>query len=336
LALPAAPHTVPRPGWRQHWQAWWIRRQPPSDALTLTHHNVYILPTRAGWMLGLTLLVMLVGSINYQLNLGYLLTFLIAGSSAVAMHQTHANLRRLQLQVRAIPPVFAGQSAQVPLSLHNPGRQARHALGLRWQGDRSASASNAWTDAEAGGSSQLSLALPTRRRGRQALPPIEIETRFPLGTFRAWSWWRPAATLLVYPSPEASAPPCPAGARPEDPGRQGPSHPGPGDEDQGVRPWRRGDPLKWVVWKKVARQWASGRDPWVSRDFDRPPPAERWLDLAVTGLGPGEAGLSRLCAWALRSEAEGTPYGLILPGVRIAPDHGPNHLQRCLEALALC
>ena len=34
-------------------------------------------------MLGATLLVLLVGSINYQLNLGYLLTFLLAGSALV-------------------------------------------------------------------------------------------------------------------------------------------------------------------------------------------------------------------------------------------------------------
>jgi uncharacterized protein (DUF58 family) len=336
VAPPAAPHTEPRAGWRKRWQAWWIRRQPCSDTLTLTHHNVYILPTRAGWMLGMTLLVMLVGSINYQLNLGYLLTFLLAGSTAVAMHQTHANLRRLQLQVRAAPPAFAGQSAQVSVSLHNPGRQARHAIALRWQGDRHAPAADAWTDIEPGGLAQLTLACPTRQRGRQAMPAIEIETRFPLGTFRAWSWCRPAATLLVYPSPEPSPPPCPAGAGPENPGRHSTSRSGPGDEAQGVRPWRRGDPLKWVVWKKVARQWASGRAPWVSRDFDRPATSEFWLNVAATGLGPGEAALSRLCTWALQAEAKGARYGLDLPGARIEPDHGPTHLQRCLEALALC
>ncbi len=41
----------------------------------LTQRNVYILPTGPGWMLALTLLVLLIASINFQLNLGYLLTF---------------------------------------------------------------------------------------------------------------------------------------------------------------------------------------------------------------------------------------------------------------------
>jgi hypothetical protein len=36
-----------------------------------------------------TLLVMLLASINYQLNLGYALTFLLAGAALVSMHLTH-------------------------------------------------------------------------------------------------------------------------------------------------------------------------------------------------------------------------------------------------------
>ena len=53
---------------------------PVTDTWTLNQHNIYILPTRGGWAFGLTLLVMLVASINYPLNLGYVLTFLLAGS----------------------------------------------------------------------------------------------------------------------------------------------------------------------------------------------------------------------------------------------------------------
>ena len=70
---------------------WLTRRacRAPTRQL-LTQRNVYILPTRAGWMFALTLLVLLVASINYQLNLGYVLTFLLAGSGVVvdARHAT--------------------------------------------------------------------------------------------------------------------------------------------------------------------------------------------------------------------------------------------------------
>ena len=38
----------------------------------------------------------------------------------------------------------------------------------------------------------------------------------------------------------------------------------------------------------------------------------------------------------LQADRLGLDYGLRLPGVEIAPNNGPVHRRRCLEALALC
>ena len=54
--------------------------------------------------------MLLVASINYQLNLGYVLTFLLAGSGVVSMHLTHATLRGLTLHLKPVAPVFAGDA----------------------------------------------------------------------------------------------------------------------------------------------------------------------------------------------------------------------------------
>ena len=87
---------------RARWQRWWQARLPRSDTLSLTQHNVYILPTRAGFMLAGTLLVLLVASINYQLNLGYLLTFLLGGSAVVSTYISHGTLRGLTLVLHPV------------------------------------------------------------------------------------------------------------------------------------------------------------------------------------------------------------------------------------------
>jgi hypothetical protein len=47
---------------------------------------------------------MLLAAINYQLNLGYALTFLLAGAGLVSMHVTHGNLRGLTLHLRPTAP----------------------------------------------------------------------------------------------------------------------------------------------------------------------------------------------------------------------------------------
>ncbi|OYU72246.1 MAG: DUF58 domain-containing protein, partial [Burkholderiales bacterium PBB5] len=79
---------------RRRLRSWFENRLPRSDSWTLNQRNLYILPTAAGWGCGLTLVVMLLAAINYQLNLGFALTFLLGGAALVSLHQTHGNLRR--------------------------------------------------------------------------------------------------------------------------------------------------------------------------------------------------------------------------------------------------
>ena len=78
--LPApAPAPAPRGGSaRQRLRAWWLSRLPLTDTWQLGQRNIYILPTKAGYAFAATLVVMLLAAINYQLNLGYALTFLLA------------------------------------------------------------------------------------------------------------------------------------------------------------------------------------------------------------------------------------------------------------------
>ena len=61
----------------------------------LGHRRVYILPTRLGWFFGGTLAVLLIGSINYALALGFALTFLLAGMGLAGMVHTARNLARI-------------------------------------------------------------------------------------------------------------------------------------------------------------------------------------------------------------------------------------------------
>ena len=75
--------------WQRRWQHWLDARHPPGDQHTLSQRSIYILPTRAGWFLGLTLLILLVASINFQLNLGYLVTFWLLAAAAASVGVAH-------------------------------------------------------------------------------------------------------------------------------------------------------------------------------------------------------------------------------------------------------
>ena len=192
----------------------------------------------------------------------------------------------------------------------------------------------AWTDVPAQASTTLQVGWPAPGRGQHILPPLNALTLFPLGTFRVWTVWRPACTVLVYPEPESTPPPLPPG-EPE-PGNSGSARVQSTGEFDGVRGYRRGDPIKAVVWKKAAQAFAAGRDELVSRDALSNERQQLWLDHAQCGASGLEARLSRLTAWVLMADRLGLDYGLRVPGRDIAPDQGPSHRASCLEALALC
>jgi len=317
---------------RSRIDGWFLSRRPPSDTLELTQRNVYIVPTPAGWMLAGTLLLLLIASINYQLNLGYLLTFLLAGCVAVGMYVCHATLRGLALRLMAPDARYAGAAAVFRVMLHNQRRSTRYGIGLavRHSGQWS------WSDVPAEGSATVEVAFKPERRGLHPVPTLTAETRFPLGTFRVWTVWRPASQVLVYPAPEPNPPPLPPGEPLAGQAAASMLRANVAGEYDGVRAYRRGDPLKLVVWKRAARAQATGSEDLVSRDTQQAQRQELWLDAQAAGLPGWEARLSRLCAWVLMADRLGVDYGLRVGGKVVTPSQGEAHKRRCLEVLALC
>ncbi len=319
---------------RARLRRWFESRLPTTDTWALGQRNIYILPTRAGLTFAATLVVMLLASINYQLNLGYALTFLLAGSGLVSMHLTHSNLRGLTLHMKPPPRGFAGEPLPMAIVLGNPGR-ARHGLALRfapasgWRRTRSDAEPQApvWCDVPAGGQTQTQLSLVPPQRGWHGLPTVTVETVFPLGLFRAWTVWRPAAQLLAWPQPEQPAPPLPATSSSKDEARH--QRRREGSEFDGVRPWRRGDTMRQVVWKKVARS-----NQLVSRETAGAVGQELWLEWAQSGVGGSEKRLSRMAAWLIAAEQAGLPCGLRLPGRELAPAATRAQRDAALDVLA--
>jgi len=328
------------PAWMSAGGATWLaRRHPRTDAdVELGHRRIYILPTRPGIVYGAGVIVMLIGSINYMLQLGFMLTFLVAAVGVVAMYHTQRNLVGLVVRGHRAEPVFAGEPIAFQLAVRNPGSVSRPAVGLSFvlpqrRGGkrrflRESHADPLWCDVPAGGTAIASLPLATRRRGRRFCPTVRIATAFPLGLFRSWTYLTPALSVLVYPEPEANPPPLPASSGDATTGATGGAG---GDDLAGVRPYRAGDPRKLIAWRLAARS-----EELSVKIFDRPLGGDLLLDYAALPEHLGvEQKLSRLTRWLIESEAAGLRYGLRLPGREIPIGSGATQRERCLEALAL-
>src|SRR5881394_4053202 len=110
---------------------------PERGVVLLVHRRVYIVPTQLGWLFVLTLAILLIGSINYALALGFALTFLLAGVGLAGMVHTARNLARIAVSTGRAEPVFAGESAQFRVYLDGRSAYDRPAILARHVGSSS-------------------------------------------------------------------------------------------------------------------------------------------------------------------------------------------------------
>ena len=79
---------------------------PQTAPITLNRHRVFILPTQAGLMFGVVLVAMLIAATNYNNNMGFLFTFLLAALGLTSMLHTYRNLVQLTFRAGSCAPVF--------------------------------------------------------------------------------------------------------------------------------------------------------------------------------------------------------------------------------------
>lgn len=302
----------------------WARKRQgtDSDATRLTARRTYILPTGVGLIFSLMTFSMLLGSMNYNNNLSFLLTFFLIGLGFVAMHQCQRNLVGLDVSFAGVEPVFAGQAAQFRIAVTNHSKNARNRIGIYHD-----TAYSETLDLEPGESRVFVLPVPTEQRGWVPLHRFGIRTLFPFELFRAWAWLHMDIRGLVYPRLVDDAPQPPAtelalGHR---------QHDARGEEDfAGLRRYHIGDSPRNVAWKAYAR---SGQ--LLSKRFAGADTSSQWFDFNEISSSDVEQRLSILARWIVDTDRAREDYGLRLPGVTIAPAHGESHRRQCLEALAL-
>lgn len=295
--------------------------------MVLDRKNIYIVPTQHGLLLACILLVMLVGSMNYNSSLGYLFTFLLISMVLVSILHTHRNLLGLRIDAGHVAPVFAGELAQFQLGLDNRDQPARHTL-LWHRYPRHDDPIPLTINVPADQKFYFTLEVVAPSRGYLQLGQLIVYTRFPLGLFRAWSYVDLNVAALVYPAPNGQEA-LPRGQPGEQRGENTP-HEGGTEDFIGYRAYQIGDSPRHVDWKAVAREQG-----WLVKQFGGVNSATIWLRWDDVKLYPLETALSQLCLWVVRAEHAGIRYGLELPNSTFEPNGGEQHQTQCLRALAL-
>lgn len=297
---------------------------PAGHSHQLTRKNVYIFPNSRGFgYLIVTTVLWLIGT-NYQNNLVLGAAFLMAALFVIGIMHTYSNLKGLEVSVKGAQPVFVGDSAHFLIKLTNSSSRSFENVELFWQYNPEGGRA---TQVDSHSDRIEEVAFPAKRRGWLHPGRLCVQTTYPLGLLRCWTWVNLESKALVFPKPIEI--PEPASSSID--GDSDTEHPIKGGEDfSGLDKYRAGDPLKNIAWKASAR----GKGLYV-KEFSQNESREIWLDYFTASASGLEAKLSGMCFWALEYDKKNENYGLHLPSLKIEPAKGDAHTQQVLKELAL-
>ena len=307
----------------QRFLAWVDRRMPRSLQHRLNQSNLFIFPTRRGFVYFLVIATLWVLGTNYQNNLILALAFFMVSVFVICILHTFSNLNRLQFRYVSHSEVFAGGEVRLRFTVHNPRKTCSESIDLAWQYQLDNALECVF---EGGNETEVSVPLFIGSRGHISLPRMRVQSVFPFGILRCWTWLNWDISAQAYPKPISA--PLGQSLVTDDIGDG--LHPVKGGEDFGdLRTYRAGDPIKNIAWKVFAR----GQGVFV-KEFSQNLSRENWLDFDSIPRATAENKLSILCFWVLQMYQNEENFGLCLPGVKVEPAAGYAHRTKCLQILA--
>ncbi len=292
-------------------------------SIILTHRRIFILPTKRGLGFVALIVLLLLIAFVYNNNLAYLLVFLLASIFFITILHCFKALAGLVLNQGHSQPAFAGESVSFDIVLDNPGKIER--FNLQASLDKTVNLTLAAEEKKS-----IRLYSATDKRGWHEIETVTLTSTYPLGLFRAWSPLRFAAKALVYPKPTTTELPFPEAEGNQAQSVQNKATQKGSDDFYGLKEYQAGDSIKHIHWKAFAK--GQGL---FSKQYAGDKLTELWLNYDQTPGHNIEERLSQLCRWVIDAEKAGLLYGFTIPDVKLEPNHGKTHYEKCLQALAL-
>lgn len=282
-------------------------------------HNIYILPSKSGWLFIASLIAILTGAINYNNNMAYLLCFFLSSLGFIAMLQTHQNLNKLIIKPLTSKAVFPGQ--EIEFSFNASPTDSHHHIAIETQNNHNI------LSIDQAETTEFTISDIAKQRGLQNAKRFKLFTEFPLGLFHAWTQLQLNNSVVVYPKPVNNK------LLTTDfyAGNHQKSNLSGDDEFAGIRDFKKGDSTKSMAWKAIAKtnklytkEFHTETGDYLIFDFNK-------IDNVINL----EEKLSILCYLIINASKEKIHYGLKLPNQTIEPDQGDSHKHKCLTSLAL-
>lgn len=313
------------------------KRIPRQTRMTLDHNRLFIVPTAFGFSLLFMIVLLFILGTNYQNNPILIVSYLLFTWFIGAMYLCFFNLNRATLTLSDLPDTVSGEPFS--MLLHLSCKKSRH----NWIFGLPDNSEHCVYDVTA--NKTLIVPCSTKQRGHQQLGDIKLQSRYPFGLFRCWTFLRFSNKQWVYPAPIAETWQLGAAAAGSslqnhidnltlnNAAKQSSSDM---DFDE-LRVYQVGQPLSRVSWKHQAKNPDAD---WLVKQYSNNDIDLKWLTLSSLTGQDLEHNLSILCFACFELSKQDTEFGLALTSSLfgnkiIMPNSGEGHISECLKALAM-
>ena len=300
-----------------------------ANSYTTNRRQLYILPTKAGWVFAILVFTLFLASIKFSHQATFLLTFLLCGFGIISSFHTQKNINGITISLKDSPAIFANEKTDFICHLNNSTNIKRYSIWLLCKDQYYC------VDLESNETIKQKIQLEAKQRGIFQIPAVNITSHFPLGILFGWSRkFQSDAKCMVYPAPKDLLPiPDTTLIQSED-GQEKVvttnSLQQNGEQISSLKPYQIGDRLRDIHWPSLAKS-----NQLISKEYDNNTEYKCIFSWQQVSSLNTEDKLSQLTYWLLNAEKDRTNYQLSIPGFESLHDHGDQHLKQCLEKLAL-
>lgn len=304
-----------------YWLQWTKKRNPASNPQIFNSKNLYIFPSKFGWIYGFVVITLFTGAINYQISTIFLMTFLLAIAGLVSAWEAHENIKDISIQLISIEDTQAEQAAQATLLIH-PSSKLRFGLTLQIAKQTKYRIEKIPLEGL-----QFILPIETSARGYFALPSIVIASLFPFGIFNVWGYIHFNKHYYVYPKPISPNfwPPCLSIQNDTKQDRDG------DDEFYEIKPVEN----PWIQPNLIAWKIAAKGQGWYIKKMSHNEGEYYFFSLNDLPMADIEIKLQQLSYWLQEAQKNGYIYSLNLGQETTEFSTGTQHLHHCLRLLAI-
>ena len=306
---------------------WLKRRIPPASMHKLSNRNVFIMPTRFGYVYLIFVVLLFLLATNYQNNVIMLLSYLMASLFITTMMHSFYNLSGIVLSADNKAAGYANQNISFPINLTVPNKRVDLSFCFDDQ-------QTTHLPKSVKGEQTIHVSCHYENRGVYNSGRLKVWSEYSFGLFITWTRIDFDHQCTVYPEAiTLNNSKNSLTGKPKNNVNVETSvleyKPGT-DEFFELKSHVLGESLSRIAWKQFAR--GQGL---LTKHYQKNEGSIRWLKIADMPNHGLEKQLQYLCFLVNEYNYAGQIFGLDLGIQKIYPAQGESHFKQCLTALAV-